>query len=51
LLANKWSRLGALASPEPDAIIARFEDLGSKSAADIAAIHDFQIRADDSFKE
>ncbi|MEM7755772.1 MAG: hypothetical protein AAF297_09075 [Planctomycetota bacterium] len=51
LLANKWKRLGALASAEPEALVSRFAELASKSAADIAAINDFEIKADDSFIE
>ncbi len=43
LLDNKWKKLGALASADADGLIARFRDLPSKSAADIAAIHDFEI--------
>ncbi|MEM1186291.1 MAG: MmgE/PrpD family protein [Planctomycetota bacterium] len=51
LLANKWKRLGALASDNADALISRFSNLGSKSVADIATIHDFEITHDGSFVE
>lgn len=43
LLANKWRRLGALAAAEPGAVIAKFEDFGGKSAAEVAGVHDFAI--------
>jgi len=51
LLANKWKKLGALASDDADELIAQFSDLASKSVADIAAIHDFEIKRDESFVE
>lgn len=50
LLANKWRRLGALAAAEPGAIIAKFEDFGSKSAGEVALVHDFAIEVKGSFE-
>ncbi len=43
LLANKWKRLAALASDNPEPIIAKFEDLAAKHAGAIADMHDFEI--------
>ncbi|MEZ6318461.1 MAG: MmgE/PrpD family protein [Phycisphaerales bacterium] len=43
ILAHKFRILGDLASEEPDPIIARFENLGAKSAADLRTLHDFEI--------
>ena len=50
LLANKWERLGALAAGDPGAIIAKFERFGSKSAAEVASVHDFAIEVKGSFE-
>ena len=43
LLANKWTKLGALASANPEPIIAKFENLAGKSAAEVASMHTFDI--------
>ena len=43
LLANKWKKLGVLASDNPEPIIARFENLASKSAGEVASMHTFEI--------
>ena len=45
LLANKWATLGALASDDPAAMVARFESLRSKGADEIATIHGFELNS------
>lgn len=50
LLANKWKRLGSLAAAEPGAIIAKFEGFGTKSAAEVAGVHDFAIEVKGLFE-
>ena len=44
ILAHKFHLLGALASDDPDALIARFTGLQEQSAADIASMNDFDLR-------
>lgn len=43
LLANKWSKLAAIASDSPADLLARFENLHQRSPADIASLHSFTI--------
>lgn len=43
LLANKWTKLGALASNDPEPIIAKFENLAGKSANEVSSMHAFAI--------
>ncbi|MAY73648.1 MAG: hypothetical protein CMJ31_02795 [Phycisphaerae bacterium] len=43
LLANKWKTLGELIAEDAAAVVNKFNDLGSRSAADIDAINDFAI--------
>ncbi len=50
ILDHKFALLGKLAFEDPRPVIARFEDLGSKSAKDIASIHDFEIQTRDGFE-
>ncbi len=50
ILDHKFSLLGKLAFEDPKPVIARFEDLGSKSAEDIANLHDFEIQTRDGFE-
>jgi 2-methylcitrate dehydratase len=50
LLANKWKRLGALASDDPEPIIAKFDHYGSKSADEIRSTHDFEIEVKGGFE-
>lgn len=50
LLANKWTKLGALASDNPEPIIAKFENLASKSADEVASMHAFEIDFKGSFE-
>ncbi len=45
LLAHKWRRLGGAALAEPDRVIGRFNALPRLSAAQLASLHDFEIRA------
>ncbi|MBZ0173009.1 MAG: MmgE/PrpD family protein [Phycisphaerales bacterium] len=49
LLANKWKRLGALASKNPDPIIAKFENFGAKHAGAVADVHDFEFDVKGAF--
>jgi 2-methylcitrate dehydratase len=50
ILDHKFALLGKLAFEDPKPVIARFEDLGSKSAEDIANLHDFEIQTRDGFE-
>ncbi|MBK7404510.1 MAG: MmgE/PrpD family protein [Phycisphaerales bacterium] len=51
LLAHKFRLLGRLASDSPEPIIARFNNLVSKSASDIQAIHDFAYEVRGGFQD
>ena len=42
-LANKWKALAAIASEDPDALVARFNNLETKSCDDIQSINNFDI--------
>jgi 2-methylcitrate dehydratase len=44
LLAHKWQMLGALASDKPKKMIEKLSGIGSKSAADVAKMYDFEIK-------
>ncbi|UYV13878.1 MAG: MmgE/PrpD family protein [Phycisphaera sp.] len=50
ILANKFRVMGSLAG-DADAIVSRFENFGGKSAAEVAAVHDFEIRYKDDFDD
>ena len=50
ILAFKFNLLGKLAFENPEPIVARFENLGNKSAEDIASINDFEIQTRDGFE-
>ncbi len=50
LLANKWKRLASLASPNPELIISKFADFGSKHAGAVADVHDFEIEVKGGFE-
>ena len=50
ILANKFRVLGSLAG-DAEAIIARFEHFASKSAKDVATVHDFEIQYKDDFDD
>lgn len=50
ILAHKFDLLGRLAFEDPSPIIARFEDLGEKSADDIWSLHDFEIQTRDGYE-
>ncbi len=43
ILAHKFRLLGALASDNPEALVARFTGLAAKTPADIAAMNDFAL--------
>jgi 2-methylcitrate dehydratase len=47
LLSCKFQRLAEMAVDDADALHRRFSDLRSKSAADVAALNDFEIRGDE----
>jgi len=49
LLETKFARLGALAFDDPEPVIARYRDLGSKSAGEIASINDYGLRVGEGF--
>ncbi|MEM0982503.1 MAG: MmgE/PrpD family protein [Planctomycetota bacterium] len=48
LLANKWQTLGSLVQDDPKPLIDRFENLGSKSADEVASIHDFELKIENT---
>ncbi|MEM9065950.1 MAG: MmgE/PrpD family protein [Planctomycetota bacterium] len=48
ILAHKFRLLGALASDDPDPIVARYRDLGSKDAAAVRIINEYEIATRDS---
>ncbi len=50
ILEHKFNLLGKLAFEDPAPVVARFEHLGEKSAADIASINDFEIHTRDGFE-
>ena len=50
ILANKFRVMGSLAG-DADAIVSRFEDFASKSAAEVAGVHDFEIAYTDDFDD
>lgn len=50
ILANKFRVMGSLAG-DADAVVGRFEDFASKSAAEVAAVHDFEIAFKDDFDD
>lgn len=50
ILANKFRVMGSLAG-DADAIVGRFENFASKSAAEVAAVHDFEIAYKDDFDD
>ncbi len=50
ILAHKFNLLGKLAFENPSPVVDRFEDLGSKSSEDIAAIHNFEIQTRDGYE-
>ncbi|MEQ9206960.1 MAG: MmgE/PrpD family protein [Phycisphaerales bacterium] len=50
ILAHKFNLLGKLAFENPSPVVARFEDLGSKSSEEIASIHSFEIQTRDGFE-
>lgn len=50
ILAFKFRLLGRLVQEDPEAIIARFENLGSKSADQVRDLHDFEIRTRDGYE-
>lgn len=49
ILANKFAVLGKLAFDDPDPIIARFDDLGSKLVAEIKSLHEFEYKTHGKF--
>ncbi|MEZ6242266.1 MAG: MmgE/PrpD family protein [Phycisphaerales bacterium] len=51
ILAHKFELLGSLASDQPAAVIDRFRGLGSMSASQVAALHDFKMTYRDDFKD
>jgi len=50
ILDHKFGLLGRLAFEDPTPIIARFEDLSSKSADEIGSLHDFEIQTRDGYE-
>ena len=50
ILANKSRVLGAIAFDDPAPVIARFDNLGAKSAGDVAGIHDFTFKTHGTFE-
>lgn len=44
LLRHKFRALASLGVDDPDALLRRFSDLSSRSAAEIASLYDFRIR-------
>jgi len=50
ILANKSRVLGAIAFDDPAPVIARFDDLGARSASDVASIHDFTYKTHGAFE-
>lgn len=50
ILANKFRVMGSLAG-DADAIVGRFENFASKSAAEVAGVHDFEIAYKDDFDD
>ncbi|MEO1007367.1 MAG: MmgE/PrpD family protein [Planctomycetota bacterium] len=51
ILANKFRVMGALAGNNPGQLVQRFEGLASKSAKDIAGLHDFDLAYKDDFDD
>ena len=51
LLAHKFRLMGGLAFADPEPVIARFNGLVSKSAAEVQAIHDFEYEVRGGFEE
>jgi 2-methylcitrate dehydratase len=45
ILGHKFRMLGALAADDVDGLVARFSDVGAKSADEINTMHDFPLRA------
>lgn len=50
ILAYKFNLLGKLAFENPEPIVDRFQNLGDKTSADIASLHDFEIQTRDGFE-
>jgi 2-methylcitrate dehydratase len=50
LLRNKWKHLAAIVSDDGAGLIARFNGMGGKSAAEVASINDFAIAVKGDFE-
>lgn len=50
ILANKFRVMGSLAG-DADLIVGRFENFATKSAAEVTAVHDFEIAFKDDFDD
>lgn len=50
LLANKWARLAALASDDPQSLINRFANLAAATPDQLAAINNFPLRITEGFE-